>query len=154
MTALPQSTVSAPRIGRMVVRQSLVLLLLALVPALIAALAHPRRPACAPPDGITEVAWREVAGWPVPPLIIDARPAADYAAARIPGALPLESVRWEEQLPRIVEQWRPDAPVLVYCSDEGCGVSRDVARRLKSELGLPGIYVLKGGWRAWQAAQP
>jgi rhodanese-related sulfurtransferase len=154
VTALPQSTVSAPRIGRMIVRQSLVLLLLALVPALIAALAHPRRPACAPPDGITEVAWREVAGWPVPPLIIDARPAADYAAARIPGALPLESVRWEEQLPRIVEQWRPDAPVLVYCSDEGCGASRDVARRLKSELGLPGIYVLKGGWRAWQAAQP
>jgi rhodanese-related sulfurtransferase len=143
-----------PRIGRMAVRQSLTLLLLALVPALVAAFVHPRRPACAPPDGLSEVAWREVAGWPVPPLIIDARPAVDHAAARIPGALPLESARWEEQLPRIIEQWRPDAPILVYCGDEACGASRDVARRLKSELGLPGLYVLKGGWRAWQAAQP
>jgi rhodanese-related sulfurtransferase len=131
-----------------------VLLLLALVPALIAAFAHPRRPVCAPPGEITEAAWREVAGWPVPPLIIDARPAADYARARIPGALPLEPARWEEQLPRVVEQWNPGAPVLVYCGDEGCGASRDVARRLKNELGLTNIHVLKGGWRAWQAAQP
>ncbi len=144
----------APGIIRKAVRQSLVLLLLALVPALIAGLAHPRRPSCAPPGDVTEVAWPEVAGWAVAPFIIDARHAADYARACIPGALPLEESRWEEQLPRIVDQWPPDAPILVYCNDEGCGTSRDVARRLKNEFGLARIYVLKGGWRAWQAAQP
>jgi rhodanese-related sulfurtransferase len=153
VTALPQSTAHAPRFWRAIARQSLVLLLVALVPALIAAFAHPRRPVCAPPDEIPEAAWGEVAGWPTPPLIIDARPAADYARARIPGALPLEPARWEEQLPRVVGQWNPGAPVLVYCGDEGCGASRDVARRLKNELGLADIHVLKGGWRAWQAAQ-
>jgi len=41
----------------------------------------------------------------------------------------------------------------VYCDGADCGTSRAVARRLKRELGVSEVYVLKGGWRAWPKAR-
>ena len=42
--------------------------------------------------------------------------------------------------------------VIVYCSDENCGVSRQVAQRIRAlDLGAE-ISVLRGGWRALSEA--
>jgi rhodanese-related sulfurtransferase len=49
-----------------------------------------------------------------------------------------------ELAPRIAATPR----VIVYCSDEACGVSRQVAERIRA-LGLGAeVSVLHGGWRA------
>ena len=141
-------------IFRRALRQSIALLVAAVLPALLAAGLHPRRPAWSLAAAAQpEVAWTEVAGWPGA-LLLDARYAADYGRRHIPGALPLSEPRWEQQLPAVIAAWHPGAPVVVYCDDAGCGASQAVARRLRRELAIDQVYVLKGGWGAWLKAQP
>ena len=43
--------------------------------------------------------------------------------------------------------------MVVYCNNEDCGISRQVAERIKAlQLGNE-VYVLYGGWRALVAAK-
>lgn len=95
------------------------------------------------------VSVAEVRGWEVAPLWVDARSAASYERATIPGALNLTEGRWSEQLPTVLSQWRPERKVVVFCSDEGCRASETVAGRL-SGMGIAPVYILEGGWEAWQ----
>ncbi len=94
--------------------------------------------------------------------VVDARPAAAYAAGHIPGAasLPSEAVVSEtaparlqplQRLRALIEAAgvRPGRPVVVY--DEGA--LRAAARLfwLLELLGHPAVAVLDGGWPAWAA---
>ena len=44
--------------------------------------------------------------------------------------------------------------IVVYCSSKKCHSSEEVARRLREEVGLKTVYVLRGGWEAWKGARP
>ena len=135
-------------------RQSAALLVAALVPALLAAGLHPRRPAWSLAAAAQpEVTWAQVSAWPGPVLPVDARPAAAYEQRHVPGALPLNEAQWETELPAVIQAWHPGMRVVVYCDDAGCGASQSVARRLRRELGIDQVFVLKGGWGAWLKAQ-
>ena len=102
---------------------------------------------------MAEVTWSQVAGGTEPVLWIDARAETAFASGHVPGALSLSEAEWEQGLPAVVKAWRPGVKVVVYCDDRGCEASQSVARRLRRELGLGDIFVLKGGWRAWLEAQ-
>jgi rhodanese-related sulfurtransferase len=137
-----------------VFRQAGVLLLAALVPALLAAAFHPRRPAWSRDQAmIPEVAWSTVQQWPGLRLLVDARSEVDFRRRHIPGAFPLDEARWEARLPAVIQAWQPGARVVVYCDNLGCESSQAVARRLRRELGINDVFVLKGGWSAWLEAQ-
>jgi len=43
--------------------------------------------------------------------------------------------------------------VMVYCNSRKCHASEEVAHRLREEVGLRPVYVLRGGWEAWKGAQ-
>lgn len=141
---------------RNIFRQAFALLLLALIPALVSAFFN-RDLFQAPPLAADETTWEQVATWQrnaavataAAPhiLLIDARPAAAYREAHAPGALPLNEAQWEQQLPAIVEALRDNTRVIVYCDDTLCDASRAVAARLRRELALTDVLVLKGGWR-------
>ena len=86
-----------------------------------------------------------------PILWIDARPRKDWEKNGIK-----ESILWNldpaedtqafeaEAVPRILETPR----VVVYCTSENCGISHQVAARIR-ELGLGAeVWALKGGWDA------
>jgi rhodanese-related sulfurtransferase len=86
---------------------------------------------------------------------VDARSRAEWMANGLPG-----SVLWNldpgedaavfevEVAMRIVENPR----AIVYCGDENCGVSRQVAERIRG-LGMGAeVSVLHGGWRALHEA--
>jgi rhodanese-related sulfurtransferase len=88
-------------------------------------------------------AWGEGAMW------IDARPEEEFEREHVPGALLLNEDRWNELLAQMVGKWSPEKRVVVYCSSESCGSSREVARRLRKEAGLTNVFVLEGGWEAW-----
>ncbi len=133
-----------------VLRQAAAILLLALLPALASGLWHPRRPAWQS----DEVTLAAASAWGKNVLWVDARPDADFARAHIPGALPLNENRWDELLPHLIDQWDPSRKVVVYCSTLSCQASRDVARRLREEVSLPNVFVLQGGWEAWQKQNP
>ena len=89
-------------------------------------------------------------------LWIDARPRAEWQKNGVPG-----SILWNleasedaqafeaEGAMKIVEN--PD--VVVCCSNENCGISRQVAEKiLKLDLGAE-VKVLRGGWQALRDAR-
>lgn len=86
---------------------------------------------------------------------VDARSRADWQKNGVPGSVlwnldPSEDMQvFEAEVAlRVAEVPR----VIVYCGDEACGVSRQVAERINA-LGLGAeISVLYGGWRALSEA--
>lgn len=135
-------------------REASVLLCLAFVPAIATAWMQPdwRKPVW------TRVAVEEIdvgkAGVPGTGVIwVDARTGEAFKLKHVPGALPLNEENWEALLPGFVAAWRPGARVVVYCDDQQCDRSQDVAARLQRELQVGNVYVLKGGWAAWLGAQ-
>ena len=135
-------------------RQAGALLLIALLPAVVAATLHPRKPAWSREQmAEPEITMAQVAHWEGRVLWVDARPEAEYQRQHAPGAVWLAEERWEQQLPEFLRAWRPGLRVVVYCNDTGCALSQSVARRLRRETSIDGIFVLKGGWTAWREAQ-
>ena len=132
------------------------LILLSVPPALLTAWLHPRhftwqwdRSAA-----IIEVTPDEVARWSGRTLWVDARSEVAYLRGHIPGAILCNEDAWHRLLPGFFETWQPHMKVVVYCSVTDCDASQAVAQRLRRELNLSDIYVLRGGWTAWQQTQP
>lgn len=88
-------------------------------------------------------------------LWVDARSREEWDKNRVPGSVlwnldPKEDMQaFEAEVAmRVVTTPR----VIVYCSDESCGVSRQIAERIRAlDLGAE-VYVLHGGWSALVAA--
>jgi rhodanese-related sulfurtransferase len=136
-------------------RDSIRLLLLAALPALLAGWLHPHRPTWSwTQPAVNEVSVRTVRAWPTAPLWVDARSATAYRQQHIPGAVLCNEDAWESLLPGFLEAWQPGTKIVVYCDAASCAASQSVALRLQRELNLPDIYVLQGGWTAWQQTQP
>ena len=135
-------------------RQSVALLALALLPAAVQALylrdKIPWQSRVAESDLVSVEVAR---GWGANALWVDARPVEEFERDHIPGAVLLNEDRWSELLPQFLEkQWSPEKKIVVYCSAESCNLAEDVARRLREEAKLPNeIRILKGGWEAWLA---
>jgi rhodanese-related sulfurtransferase len=98
--------------------------------------------------GPGEITWAQARelGRTRPILWADARPAAAFAIAHVPGAVNLNENQWEDGFGQLMLRWTPDKPVVVYCDDDACNASRAVAARLRDHAGLPEVYVLLGGW--------
>lgn len=135
------------------VLQALLLLATAAIPAVGTGVFHPKRPAwsaAALAPGETDLLGASAFGERV--LWVDARPAAEFEAGHIPGAVRLEGEGWDELLPAVLDQWEENRVIVVYCSSQSCRLSHEVADRLREEVGLEPVYVLKGGWEAWKEA--
>ena len=133
-----------------VLRQTLLIIALALVPAIGQAVYFRNRvswqSSIAESDMVSiddAIAWGQNAIW------VDARPDDEFEKEHVPGAISLNEDRWNELLPQFLPQWSPEKKVVVYCSSQGCNASRDVARRLRNDAQLQNVFVLKGGWEAW-----
>lgn len=130
---------------RPIFRQGLTLALLALAPAIAVALFHPKRPSWKSDEVPLSLArhWKETVLW------IDARPRSDFEKTHVPGAMLLNEDEWNELLPAVLDAWHPDDHIIVYCRTLSCQTSHDVAKRLRTDVGLPEVYVLQGGWESW-----
>lgn len=82
---------------------------------------------------------------------IDARPRPKYETAHVPDAILLNEEEWDSCFPNLTEAWSPGMTIVVYC-EVGCRSSYKVAERLRDK-GMEPVFVLKGGWQAWRAAQ-
>jgi rhodanese-related sulfurtransferase len=134
-------------------RECLLIIVLATVPALLNLWLNPKRPVMAlSQPGVTEVELSQTATWPQPVLWIDARPAEAFHRQHIPGAILLNETGWEQQLPDFLAAWKPGTRIIVYCDAQTCDASQSLAQRIDRELHLPDIYVLKGGWASWLQA--
>ncbi len=88
-------------------------------------------------------------------LWVDGRSRAQWKKDGLPGSIlwnldPTEDMQTfeAESAMRILETPR----VIVYCGDENCGLSHEIAKRINAlDLGAD-VSVLKGGWRALNEA--
>lgn len=86
---------------------------------------------------------------------VDARKRSDWEKNGVPGSLlwnldPAEDMQAFEA--EVAVRVADNPRVIVYCGDENCGVSRQVADRIRA-LGLGAeVSVLRGGWRALSEA--
>ena len=132
------------------VRQILILAVLALIPAVGEAIYFRHkiswRSAVLPSEMVTVDQART---WGGNVIWVDARPDEEFARDHVPGALSLNEDRWNELLPQFFATWSPGRKIVVYCSSLSCNASREVARRLRREAQLPDVFILVGGWEAW-----
>jgi rhodanese-related sulfurtransferase len=136
-------------------RQALLLVLLALVPAIGESIYFRDKISWRSPIPNSELITVEAAkSWGDNAIWIDARPDEDFARDHVPGAISLNEDRWNELLPQFLQNWSPEKKIVVYCSAQSCNAAREVAKRLRDEAQLPNdIRVLQGGWEEWQKSQ-
>ena len=131
-------------------RQALALLALAVLPALVSG-ALQLRWNDAEPLAPGEVRAATVREWGGKVQWVDARPRDKFNAGHVEGAILLNEEEWKALVPAFLDAWDPDRPVVVYCDGGSCELSHAVARRLREELKIGDVHVLKGGLAAWQA---
>lgn len=85
-------------------------------------------------------------------IFVDVRSAFAYEVGHIPGALHLSSHASAARLREVLASYSADSRVIAYCSGSGCQSSSTLAKRLVEESVRDEVYVLTGGWPAWQAA--
>ena len=83
-------------------------------------------------------------------LFLDARDEAYFNKGHIKGSL--KNIFFMELLFNIESLQSKQDPLVVYCGDPGCGDSEDLAYNLQ-EAGFTKLYVFKGGWLEWSAAE-
>ena len=82
-------------------------------------------------------------------LFVDARGVEYWKEGRIKGAI--VSDNFMELLFRIDSIQGKEKPIVIYCSDDDCGSSEDLAYDMQlSEFTQ--LYVFKGGWLSWDEA--
>ena len=129
-------------------RQLALVLALALVPALVSGawqLQWRKQEPLAPGEVRLATArlWGDQVQW------VDARARAKYERTHIPGALLLNEDEWEKLVGPFLDAWDADKTLVVYCDGGSCEASQAVAERIRTELKIGGVFVLKGGWAAW-----
>lgn len=86
---------------------------------------------------------------------VDARPRKDWEKNGVPGSVlwnldPAEDMQAFEA--EVAMKAATTPRVIVYCGSESCGVSRQIADRIRAlDLGAE-VFVLHGGWRALSSA--
>jgi len=88
-------------------------------------------------------------------LWVDARSRAEWMKNGVPGSL-----LWNQDVTEDMQAFEAAVAVaivttprvIVYCGDENCGLSRQIATRIRAlDLGAQ-VSVLRGGWRALNEA--
>lgn len=83
-------------------------------------------------------------------LFVDARPAAEYARAHLPGALSLPFDTLDDYPETMAEVLASARPPVVYCSGPECDEALLLALRLRA-AGCGDAAVFTGGMELWQS---
>ena len=80
-------------------------------------------------------------------VVVDLRPAADYANGHLPSARHLEFAELQAKVGQLVKN--KSNPVLLVCQN---GQQSNKAVRVVQDAGYAEVHVLEGGLNAWQQA--
>ena len=82
-------------------------------------------------------------------LFVDARSEEYLSGGMIPGAIANDDVELlSEQIEFLIGY---EKGFVIYCSDDDCGSSEELAYELQ-DYGFVNIFVFKGGWKSWTDA--
>ena len=79
-------------------------------------------------------------------LFVDARSEEYYIEGHIPKAVCNDNL--DLLITKMEKHISTDDGFIVYCSDDDCGSSEELAYLLQ-EQGFSNIYLFKGGWKQW-----
>ncbi len=79
---------------------------------------------------------------------VDTRPHGDYESGHAPHAVALNASDWDRLIPPFLDAWHPEKLIVVYGERADAA---EVADRLRKELRIKNVRVLKGDWRRWKA---
>ena len=82
-------------------------------------------------------------------LFVDARSQEYLMDGFIPGAIADDDIEILANM--IDEKIGFEKEFVIYCSDDDCGSSQDLAHELQ-EMGFFNILVFRGGWKSWLEA--
>ncbi len=139
------------------IREALILVMLSLLGAVGVHFLHPRAPSwylSEEPLAEDEVSMAVIAGkWHDDVFWIDARVAEQFEAGHVPGAISLNEQNFDSALFDHIEMLQDlQKPVVIYCGTEKCQASRRIKSELLKRVPLENVFILKGGWQAWQQA--
>ena len=83
-------------------------------------------------------------------LFIDARAEEYYLEGHIPNSICNDD--FNSLLLQVEDLIDYNSGFVVYCSDDDCGSSEDLAYQLQ-EQGFTNIYLFKGGWKQWMESE-
>ena len=89
---------------------------------------------------------RDAAGRPF--QVVDVRYPADFAAARVPGAINLPKGQWQDPQ-GFAKGLDKDATLFLYCYNQTCHLAAEAAVALTAQ-GYRVVEV-EGGWAGWDA---
>ena len=106
--------------------------------------------------GLDEVTLSEVTTrWAGKVQWVDARVQARFDAGHIPGAIMInEQNRDDAVFEHLDKLQSARLPIVIYCDSLKCQSSHKIRDFLSLNVALPEVWVLTGGWPAWQAAHP
>lgn len=81
-------------------------------------------------------------------IFADARPAADFIAGHIAGAVNLPASASEQWLGRLFASADPQQTLITYCAGPKCSLGKQLAQTL-TEAGFEQTYYLVDGWGQW-----
>lgn len=141
-----------------VIKGTLLIVVLTLVAATATHYFHPRAPAWYLVDETLnddEVSVPEIEKrWQGDVLWIDARVREQFEKEHIPGAILLNDQERDNLLLENLDKLQENKkPIVVYCDGLACHASHKMRTFLTENVGIMNVYVLKGGWPAWNAAK-
>jgi rhodanese-related sulfurtransferase len=96
------------------------------------------------------------AEWPAGTFLwIDARLEDEWKRDGIEGSIHLSTagaIRFEDQMEASLDRLGTTSRAVVYCGSAGCGISKEVVKRLKEYGMIPELRALHGGWEALHQA--
>lgn len=135
------------------IRFVLALLLVAVIPAALNAWLNPKTPSWNPMQlAEGELSLAQLAEWSDDYVLVDARAPEAYEAGHIPNAINLYAGSFDDQVIGLLEVWKPEHAVVVYCDSRQCGASEELAARLRGDFQMDQVYVLKGGWQSYETS--
>ena len=83
-------------------------------------------------------------------VFVDARPAADYVAGHIRGAVSGPDPEFDRWIEGFIAATEPETVIVAYCEGAQCELSRSLVTKLV-ELGYSNARYLPDGWGRWKA---
>lgn len=84
-------------------------------------------------------------------VCVDARNGSEFEKGHVRGAISLPLNDFDHAVSRNLELFIQNKPIAIYCSGEGCDLSRLLARKLIT-IGINQVSIFTAGWNGWKSA--
>lgn len=83
-------------------------------------------------------------------LWVDGRSLAEFEGQHAPGAIHLTLDNWDEGFMALLNAWDGSSTIIAYCSSTSRSSSRDIAEKIRRDIGIDTVYYYPGGWPSLQ----